>query len=231
MKVLYEDNHYIAIQKKSGELSQGDSSGDMPLGENVKDYIKKKYNKPGDVFLGVVHRLDRPVSGVILFARTSKGLTRMQELFRNKEVKKTYLAIVHGFPKETEGTLKHFLVKDNEKNTVKAFNKEKKDSKEAILRYKLLGNLHGKSLLAVYPETGRSHQIRAQLSQNKNSILGDVKYGGQKADDKNQIYLHALKLEFVHPVKKEKVIIKVLPEGSYWSEFGDIIKAEFNKRS
>ncbi|MFX3625948.1 MAG: RluA family pseudouridine synthase [bacterium] len=220
LKILYEDNHLIAIDKPSGLLVQGDKTGDITLADLVKDYIKVEYNKPGDVFLGVIHRLDRPVSGVCLFARTSKALERMNEKFRNRELKKTYWALVSKRPEDYEGKLIHYLVKDHEKNKSKAFTKEKKNSKKAELSYKLIGELSGYSMLEINPITGRPHQIRVQLATALSPILGDTKYGYKDAFRDGSICLHAKQLEFEHPVKKEPVKISApTPKHQMWNLF------------
>jgi 23S rRNA pseudouridine1911/1915/1917 synthase len=207
--IIYEDNHLIAVNKPAGWLVQGDETGDMPLSEYVKAYIKRRYNKPGDVFLGTIHRLDRPVSGVVIYARTSKGLERMNKLFQNREVQKTYAAVVERRPEELQDTLVHYLMKDHDRNVTTAFNKQKyKAAKKAKLEYKYLGGLADHHLLEVKPITGRSHQIRVQLSRIGCSIRGDKKYGASKFNtDGGMIHLHAAKIEFIHPIKKEPVVI------------------------
>lgn len=206
-RILFEDNHLIAINKLPGELSQGDATGDDPLGDAVKAYLKEKYNKPGNVFLGVVHRIDRPVSGVIVFARTSKALSRMNELLKKQQLQKTYLALVEGMPEAEAGELQHYLYRLPDKNITKADTKMRKGAKQAILRYKLKEQ-HGKySLLEVYPETGRQHQIRVQLSAMGCPIKGDIKYGATAPNKDKSICLHARAIEFVHPVRKEPLCI------------------------
>ncbi|MEM8566783.1 MAG: RluA family pseudouridine synthase [Bacteroidota bacterium] len=220
LPVLFEDNHLIVINKHSGELVQGDKTGDETLADQVKLYIKKKYNKPGEVFLGVIHRLDRPVSGAVLLGRTSKGLERMNAQFRSREVKKTYWAIVKDQPPQTEGELIHWLKKDHEANRTTALNKEGKGTQKAVLNYKLIGRIAEYYLLEVRPITGRPHQIRVQLSKIGCPILGDVKYGGAKQKDKQRIYLHSRSLEFSHPVKKEPVRIDAaIPKDQIWQLF------------
>ncbi|MEM7107789.1 MAG: RluA family pseudouridine synthase [Bacteroidota bacterium] len=220
LPVLYEDNHLIVVNKSSGALVQGDRTGDETLSDQVKAYIKRKYKKPGDVFLGVVHRLDRPVSGAVLFGRTSKGLERMTAQFRDREVKKTYWAIVKDQPSQTAGELTHWLKKDREANRTKAFNKEGKGTHKATLHYKLISRVANYYLLEVKPLTGRPHQIRVQLSKIGCAILGDVKYGGTKQLDRQRIYLHARSLEFLHPVKKEPVRIDAgIPKDQIWQLF------------
>ena len=198
-KVLYEDNHLIAVFKPGGWLVQGDATGDKPLSDYVKEYIKVRYKKSGDVFLGVIHRLDRPVSGLVIFARTSKALTRMNEMFKERAVKKTYFAIVGERPKEIEGHLSHYLVKDKEKNRAKAFmSKRTKDAKKSDLDYKLLASIANHHLLEVKPLTGRPHQIRVQLAKINCSIRGDLKYGSLHRNRDRSIHLHSYKLEFIH---------------------------------
>ena len=224
-KVLYEDNHLIAVFKPGGWLVQGDATGDKPLSDFVKEYIKVKYKKSGDVFLGVIHRLDRPVSGLVIFARTSKALSRMNELFREHKVKKTYFAIVENRPKEIEGRLTHYLVKDKEKNRARAFaSKRTKDAKKSDLDYKLLASIASHHLLEVKPLTGRPHQIRVQLSKINTSIRGDLKYGSLNRNRGGFIHLHSHKLEFIHPVKKEPIEIRCYPpKEQLWDKFGNFI--------
>ncbi|HEY1053564.1 RluA family pseudouridine synthase [Emticicia fontis] len=218
--VLYEDNHLIIVNKAAGVLVQGDATGDKTLSDYVKDYIKEKYNKPGDVFLGTVHRLDRPVSGIVVFARTSKALERMNEIFRRRDVQKTYWAVVGKKPEKKSGKLTHFLVKNEEKNTVKAFDTEVKGSQKAELTYRYLGEINHYHLLEVNPVTGRPHQIRVQLATMGCPIRGDVKYGYPRLNPEGNINLHARRLYFVHPVKKEPILIKApLPENPFWEEF------------
>lgn len=218
--ILYEDNHLIAINKRSGDIVQVDETGDEPLDEMVKKYIAAKYNKPNGAFLGVVHRLDRPVSGVILFAKTSKALERMNAVFKNREVRKTYFAVVRNKPARLEGNLVHYLIKNPQKNVVAAFNKEVANSQRSELNYKLIGELGGFFLLQVNPITGRSHQIRVQLSTMDCPIVGDNKYGYPRGSRKGSICLHARQLEFIHPVQKEPVkIFAPLPVDGFWERF------------
>ena len=208
MEVVFEDNHLIAVNKRAGELVQGDDTGDEPLSDRLAIYLKKKYKKPGNVFVGVIHRLDRPVSGVVLFAKTSKALTRMNKLFSKREVKKVYYAVVQKRPSKEQATLEHFLVKNSDTNTVKAYSKDTKDAVKAKLSYKLKSVIGTNALLEVLPYTGRPHQIRVQLAWMGCSIVGDLKYGAKKANPDKSICLHAGALEFVHPVKQESVIIR-----------------------
>ena len=218
LEVLYEDNHIIAVNKKPSDIVQGDKTGDRPLGEFVKDYIKKKYNKPGEVFLGVVHRLDRPVSGVILFARTSKALSRLNELFRSKQVQKTYWAVVKNKPNPTKDNLVHYLKKNQQKNKSTAFNREEEGTLKSYLSYQLIKSLDNYHLLEVLPKTGRHHQIRVQLSKIGSPIKGDIKYGSDRTNKDASIHLHARKIEFIHPVKKEPISISATPpkKDSIW---------------
>lgn len=218
--VLYEDNHLLIVNKAAGILVQGDVTGDVPLVEVLKDYIKVKYQKPGDVFLGVVHRLDRPVSGVVVFARTSKALERMNALFREKETAKTYWAIVNNKPPSAEGHLVHWLQKDERKNKTTAFRKETPGALRSELSYRLLSNSGNVCLLEVKPITGRSHQIRVQLASMGCVIKGDLKYGDQEANEDASICLHSRKLEFIHPVKKEPMQVSAdIPKHGYWQNF------------
>jgi 23S rRNA pseudouridine1911/1915/1917 synthase len=218
--ILFEDNHLIAVNKKAGDIVQVDETGDKPLDEKVKTYLEEKYNKPGSAFLGVVHRLDRPVSGVILFAKTSKALERMNAQFKNREVKKTYWAVVRNKPAQPSGTLVHWLVKDTSKNVVTPHNTEVPGSQRAELSYRLITELGGYYLLEVDPLTGRSHQIRVQLSTLGCPIVGDNKYGYPRGSRKGSICLHARRLQFLHPVKKEPVnIFAKLPVDGFWERF------------
>ncbi len=215
LDVLYEDNHLIAINKKSGDIVQGDKTGDTPLSDFVKAYIKKKYNKTGEVFLGTIHRLDRPTSGVVLYARTSKALTRMNEQFREKQVQKTYWAVVDNAPPNTSGTLENYLQKDQKKN--KSYVTKGAYSKHAILDFKLIKKLDNFYHLEIKPKTGRHHQIRVQLANIGCIVKGDLKYGAKRSNKDASIHLLAQKLEFLHPVKKEPIIIVApAPEDSIW---------------
>jgi len=205
MTVLYEDNHIIAVNKSTSEIVQGDKTGDQPLSETIKLYLKEKYNKPGDVFLGVTHRLDRPVSGVVLFAKTSKALTRLNEMFRNQEVKKTYWAIVKEKPAQPEGRLENYLIRNEKQNKSVAFDTERSDAKKAALSYKLIAHSDKYYLLEVQLETGRHHQIRCQLAKMGCPIKGDLKYGFPRSNPNGGISLHARSVEFIHPVSKLKI--------------------------
>ncbi|MBK8347926.1 MAG: RluA family pseudouridine synthase [Saprospiraceae bacterium] len=220
LSVIYEDNHLIAINKPAGALVHGDETGDKTLADSVKQYIKIRYNKPGDVFLGVIHRLDRPVSGVVIFARTSKALIRMNKMLQEKTIQKTYLAIVSSRPEELSGTLTHFISKDETKNIVKAYASKRSGAKEAILTYTQKGELDGKILLEVHPLTGRPHQIRAQLSKINCPIIGDLKYGATYPLPDQSIALHCHQMSFVHPVKEETITIKAHPPRIFpWNIF------------
>lgn len=207
MTVLYEDNHLIAVNKSSSEIVQGDKTGDEPLSETIKKYIKEKYNKPGDVYLGVTHRLDRPVSGVVLFARTSKALTRLNEMFKTQQVKKTYWAIVKNKPANPEGRLEHYLVRNEKQNKSYAHDKMVPNAKKAALKYKLIGQSDTFYLLEIELKTGRHHQIRCQLAKMGCPIKGDLKYGFPRSNPNGGISLHARSVEFIHPVSKEQVSI------------------------
>jgi len=220
VEILYEDNHLIAVYKKPSDLSQSDKTGDAALDSETKKYLAVKYNKPGDVFLGVVHRLDRPVGGVMLFARTSKALERMNEVFRTREVKKIYLAVVKERPPEEEGVLTHFLKKNEKQNKTYVYDNEVKGSKKASLSYRLAGRSDRYFLLEIELHTGRHHQIRAQLAKVGCPVKGDLKYGYPRSNEDGSICLFARKLEFIHPVKKEKVSITAhFPQGDVWKLF------------
>jgi 23S rRNA pseudouridine1911/1915/1917 synthase len=224
--VLYEDNHLIAVKKEPGSIVQSDKTGDETLAEEVKAYIKRKYKKPGDVFLGIVHRLDRPVGGVIVFARTSKALTRMNELFREKKISKTYWAIVEEKPPREDGQLVNWLKKNQEKNRSRAYDIEVKDSKKAELTYRLMGRSKHYYYIEVHPKTGRHHQIRVQLAHLGCKIKGDVKYGAKRTNKDGSIHLFARSLSFIHPVKKEKLIIRSNPPmDPLWNEMINLEKA------
>jgi len=228
LEVLYEDNHIIAVNKKISDIVQADKTGDQPLSEEVKAYIKKKYNKPGDVFLGVPHRIDRPVSGVVLFARTSKALTRLNKMFQehDEEIQKTYWAIVGTLPQEDSGHLEHYMIRDSEKNKSYAYEKEKKGSKKAILEYKLIGRSQRYYLLEIKLLTGRHHQIRCQLAKIGCPIKGDLKYGFARSNEGGGISLHAREITFRHPVSQEMVTINATPplHDTLWKEFYNNLK-------
>ena len=217
MTVLYEDNHIIIVNKTVSEIVQGDKTGDKPLSEIVKEYLKEKYNKPGNVFCGVTHRLDRPTSGIVVFAKTSKALSRLNDMFKNKEIDKTYWAIVKNKPKQTEGTLKHYLVRNEKQNKSYAYDVEKPNSKQAILHYKLIAHSDKYNLLEIDLETGRHHQIRCQLAKIGCPIKGDLKYGAERSNPDGGIRLHARKISFIHPVSKEKIeVVAPTPDDNLW---------------
>ncbi|MBK9399466.1 MAG: RluA family pseudouridine synthase [Bacteroidetes bacterium] len=210
-EVLYEDNHIIAINKMVGEIVQGDKTGDVPLSEKVKEYIKEKFNKPGAVFLGVIHRIDRPVSGIVLFARTSKALERMNKLFREKEIKKTYWAVVKNKPAKEEDTLIRFLIKNEKLNKSFSSLQQKKDALESTLDYRLLSSSDTYHLLEIHPHTGRHHQIRVMLADIGCPIKGDLKYGFNRSNPDGSIHLHARAIHFTHPVSGEPIEIIAPP--------------------
>ncbi|WP_268032939.1 RluA family pseudouridine synthase [Algoriphagus sp. PAP.12] len=218
--VVYEDNHLLIVNKAAGILVQGDKTGDKTLTDYCKEYIANKYNKPGAVFLHPIHRLDRPVSGLVAFARTSKGLERMMELFRKRDIHKVYWAIVKKRPKDMQGKLTHWLTKDENRNVVTAHDHEVPGSQKAELNYKTLGKLNDHWLIEVRPISGRPHQIRVQLASMGCPIRGDLKYGFVKANPDASINLHAFNLVFVHPIKKEKLYLRAaLPESEFWEQF------------
>ena len=220
LSILYEDNHLIAINKQAGEIVQGDKTGDTPLSEKVKEYIRLKYNKLGEAFIGVIHRLDRPVSGIVIFAKTSKALTRMNELFKTKQLSKKYWAIVENLPEKREDALVHYLVKNEKQNKSYVTTESNKNAKKAELHYKHLSSSDNYHLLEVELKTGRHHQIRVQLSAVGSVIKGDLKYGAKRSNSDASISLHSRKLEFIHPVKKEKIsIIAQVPDDSLWKYF------------
>ena len=220
MTVVYEDNHLIVVNKTASEIVQGDKTGDVPLSETVKMYLKEKYHKPGNVFLGVVHRLDRPVSGLVMFAKTSKALTRLNEMFRTGGVKKTYWAIVKNRPEKPEGELVHYLVRNEKQNKSYAYEREVSGSKKAVLHYKILSHSDNYYLLEVDLKTGRHHQIRCQLAKMGCPIKGDLKYGAPRSNPDGSISLHARRMTFVHPVSKLPVdILAPLPADKLWQEF------------
>lgn len=218
LQVLHEDNHIIVINKRVGDIVQGDKTGDKPLSEVVKEYLKEKYNKPGEVFLGVVHRLDRPTTGIVVFAKTSKALTRLNELFSNRETQKTYWAVVKNKPPKNEDILVHFIKRNEKNNTSKAHLKEVSDSKKASLDYKIIKELNNYFAIEINLHTGRHHQIRAQLSIIGCPIKGDLKYGFDRSNPDGGIHLHARKLVFIHPVSKEELtILAPTPEEVIWN--------------
>ncbi|MGB3606633.1 MAG: RNA pseudouridine synthase [Psychroserpens sp.] len=218
LQVLYEDNHIIVVNKRAGDIVQGDKTGDTPLSDIVKDYIKSKYNKPGNVYLGVVHRLDRPTTGLVLFSKTSKALPRLNALFAEKKAHKTYWAIVKNVPEKTEDTLINWLRKNPKNNKSSAFPKKIENSKKAILHYKKLKALDNYVLLEVALETGRHHQIRVQLSNIGSPIKGDLKYGFDRSNKDASISLHARRLQFTHPVSLDKIDVTApLPNDPIWN--------------
>lgn len=225
-RVLYEDNHLIVINKQSSEIVQGDRTGDMPLSDIVKAYIRAKYNKPGDAFLGVAHRLDRPVSGAVIFARTSKGLTRINEMLKNYELKKLYWAVVRHLPPDAEGTLEHYLKKNEKQNKSYPVSPDVDGAKKAILHYQLLGSGKHYHLLEIELHTGRHHQIRSQLSAIGCPVRGDLKYGYPRSNSNGGIHLHAREVDFIHPVSKERIrLVAPTPAGdSLWECFEELVK-------
>ncbi|PID67778.1 MAG: RNA pseudouridine synthase [Flavobacteriia bacterium] len=217
LEILYEDNHVIVVNKKAGDLVQNDKTGDRSLRELVMQYIKDKYNKPGNVYLGVVHRLDRPTTGVVLFAKTSKALTRLNAIFKAKEAKKTYWAIVNGKTREDSGTLKHYMVRNRKQNKSTAHKKPLPDAKEAVLHYKVLKVFDKYTLLEINLETGRHHQIRAQMKAIGHYIKGDLKYGSPRSNADAGIHLHARRLQVKHPVKDTVLDITApVPDDVLW---------------
>ena len=220
MTVVYEDNHIIVVNKTASEIVQGDKTGDIPLSETVKQYLKEKYAKPGNVFLGVTHRLDRPVSGLVVFAKTSKALSRLNDMFRNSEVKKTYWAIVKQCPPAEEGELVNYLVRNEKQNKSYAYDKEVKDSKKAVLDYRLIGHSQNYYLLEVDLKTGRHHQIRCQLAKMGCPIKGDLRYGSLRSNPDGSNCLHELFVRFVHQVsKKLREEEATVPSGNLWNGF------------
>ena len=232
MKVIYEDNHLIIVNKTSGEIVQGDKTGDKPLSEILKEYVKAKYEKPGEVFLGVIHRLDRPVSGIVMFARTSKALARMNTLISSREIKKTYWAIVKGVPAEPEGHLINYLWKNDTQNKSYIVPETRKGALRAELEYKLIAKSKDYSLLEVNLMTGRHHQIRVQLSAIGLTIKGDLKYGYPRSNPDGSISLHARKIEFIHPIKLTPMVITALPPNErMWMIFQDIWNKEIEGKT
>ncbi len=217
LQIIYEDNHLIVINKRAGDIVQGDKTGDKPLSEIVKEYIAKKYNKPGAVYLGVVHRLDRPTTGIVVFAKTSKALTRLNKMFKERETQKTYWALVKNQPPKEQDSLIHFLKRNPKQNKSYAFDKEIQESKKAVLDYKILQKLNNYYLLEIQLHTGRHHQIRSQLAAVGCPIKGDLKYGFNRSNLDGSIHLHARRLSFYHPVKKELLNLEApLPKDPLW---------------
>ena len=220
MTVVYEDNHIIIVNKTASEIVQGNKTGDTPLSETVKQYLKEKYAKPGNVFIGVTHRLDRPVSGLVVFAKTSKALTRLNEMFRGSEVQKTYWAVVKNRPSQVEGELVHYLVRNEKQNKSYAYDAERPGSKKAVLHYRLIGRSQNYFLLDVDLKTGRHHQIRCQLAKMGCPIKGDLKYGFPRSNPDGSICLHARRVRFIHPVSKQLIDVEApLPSGNLWNGF------------
>ena len=227
MDVIYEDNHIIVVNKTSSEIVQGDKTGDIPLSESLKLWLKEKYGKPGNVFIGVAHRLDRPVSGIVVFAKTSKALTRLNNMFRDGEVKKTYWAIVKSCPKEKEATLTHYLIRNEKQNKSIAYESMKPKSKEATLSYKVIAQSNNYYLLEVDLKTGGHHQIRCQLAKIGSPIKGDLKYGFNRSNPDGGISLHARCISFIHPVSKKIINITApVPENNLWKTFENIIEKQ-----
>lgn len=226
MKIIYEDNHIIIVNKAPGEIVQGDKTGDKPLVETLKQWLKEKYNKPGNVFCGVVHRLDRPVGGLVVFAKTTKALTRLNEMFRNGKIEKTYWALSRNKPEQSEGRLVHFITTTEHNNKSYASLTERGNSKRAVLTYRLLGSSEHYNLIEVKLETGRKHQIRVQLSAIGCPIKGDLKYGDKRSNPDGSISLMARRIRFVHPVSKQEIDVTApLPEDSLWQAFDKIGKS------
>jgi len=227
LQVLYEDNHLIAINKAAGTLVQGDSTGDECLADMVKAYLKEKYDKQGNVFTGVVHRIDRPVSGVVIFAKTSKALARMNEQFKVRNIKKTYWAVVKNKPNPPEGNLVHYLIKDQATNKSKAFVSEKPNTKKAELHYQVIAQSQTYFLVEVQPITGRHHQIRVQLASLGCPIKGDLKYGFDRPNANGSIHLHARSITFNHPTQKNEItLVAPVPNDSLWQAITSIISNE-----
>lgn len=221
MEVLYEDNHIIIVNKAPSEIVQGDKTGDKPLCDIVKEYLKEKYNKPGNVFCGVVHRLDRPVSGVVVFAKTSKALARLNDMFREKDVQKTYWAIVAARPPHDKAVLENYLVRNEKMNKSFAYDREVPSSKRAVLDYELIAHSERYFLLEVHLHTGRHHQIRCQLAKMGCPIKGDLKYGAKRSNPDGSISLHARSVRFIHPVSKQEIYVEApVPQDRLWQSFG-----------
>jgi len=220
MNILFEDNHLIIVNKKCGDLVQSDSSGDIALEQTIKEYLKNKYNKPGDVFLGVVHRVDRPVSGIVMFARTTKALQRLNQMFQDKSIRKTYWAVVKNLPPNEAGTLTHYIVRNTKTQRSYAYTEERQGSKKAVLHYRHLASSERYHLLEIDLETGRHHQIRCQLAAIGCPIRGDLKYGYPRSNPNGGISLHARQIQFKHPVKDEEInILAPLPDDAFWKIF------------
>jgi 23S rRNA pseudouridine1911/1915/1917 synthase len=230
--IIYEDNHLLIVNKRAGILVQGDSTGDQTLTDVLKDYIKEKYQKPGAVFLHPVHRLDRPVSGLVIFARTSKALERMSEMFRKRDIQKTYWAVTRRKPDPTKGKLSHWLLKNEATNTTTAYDYPEGKAQKAELNYKLLGKINLHYLIEVEPITGRPHQIRVQLASLSCPIRGDIKYGYDRPNPDASINLHARRLYFIHPIKKTPIICKAsVPENPFWEEFLELDPDDFKMKN
>lgn len=222
MRVVYEDNHVIIVHKESGEIVQGDKTGDKPLSETVKDYIRDKYHKPGNVFLGVVHRLDRPVAGLVVFARTSKALSRLNDMFRNGEVHKTYWAITRNKPAEDEGTLVNWIVRNEKQNKSYVYDKEVPGAKRAELKYRVIAHTENYHLLEVHLLTGRHHQIRCQLAHMGCAIKGDLKYGAPRSNPDGSISLLSREVAFIHPVSKKGIKAEsLIPDDRLWRDIAE----------
>ncbi|MGM0636277.1 MAG: RluA family pseudouridine synthase [Bacteroidota bacterium] len=218
VQILHEDNHIIVVNKRPGDIVQGDKTGDKPLSEVIKSYLKEKYKKPGNVYLGVVHRLDRPTSGIVVFAKTSKALSRLNKMFAAKEVRKMYWAITKNKPESNKGKLVHFMKRNQKQNKSYAHKKEVENSKKAILNYHVIQTLKSYYLLEIDLETGRHHQIRSQLSSINCPIKGDLKYGFNRSNKDASIHLHAREIRFIHPVQKEEMhLIAPPPEDAIWN--------------
>jgi 23S rRNA pseudouridine1911/1915/1917 synthase len=225
LNILYEDNHLIAVNKMPSEIVQGDKTGDEPMSDRIKEYLRVKYEKPGEAFLGTIHRIDRPVSGVVLFAKTSKALRRMNEQFRERQVSKTYFAVVKNKPEPPADKLINWISKNEKNNKATAFDKEVTGSSKAELNYELMTSSDQYHLLKVTPISGRHHQIRVQLSKIGCPIKGDLKYGARRSNKDASIHLHAYKIKFMHPVNKhEKIITAPLPTDPLWSHFKSTIE-------